>query len=265
MRFVVPLGVVIASSFGAAPAQNQKQDANYVMFRIKTDLQRELLFPKGTRNFVAVNGDAIVAADGSVQPKAIDLHRLYLDLMEGHIVQDELGVVVNVLYKKLPPEHSGAMLKYALTGAAHGPFPKGFFKEISVTSAQESPDRWHAVVAAAQESRKPGGDLPEPGLRAGLAAVYAVRTPLSRWKSDGCDCVVVVGDMTKPAPEAKVIADLEKLIAPAIEKLKVARTERVCFYYGARPRDPAAENSFNVANKELAKKLGFKTNIIVNH
>jgi hypothetical protein len=50
MRFVVPLGVVIASSFGAAPAQNQKQDANYVMFRIKTDLQRELLFPKGTRN-----------------------------------------------------------------------------------------------------------------------------------------------------------------------------------------------------------------------
>jgi hypothetical protein len=259
LMFLAAIGIACAAEHPDKPA-----DQNYVIFRITTDLQRDVLFSKETRNYVVVNGDAIVASDGSVRAKALDVQRLYLQLIEGSFAPEETSVSMQVLYSKWPPGQGMDMLEYCLIGVGHGPFQKGKFKEISVCSVREAKDAWKGVLAAAKEDSLPGVAGTEPCLRESSFAVYPVQTPLSRWTTQGCDCVVLIGDRQGNAPEPKDIAGLEKPLGDALEKLKVNRS-KLRLQYGRRPRDKDEEKRFFAANEKLANKLGFRCHYVVGH
>jgi hypothetical protein len=262
MQYLVFLGALVGMSAATGQPDGKVAEKNYLIFRITTDLQREVLFGKGTRSYVVVNGNAVVDTDGTIRAKALDIGRLYLELSRGVFKNDEVRVSMRVLYKEWANEQGMDLLKYALIGAGHGPFETGAFKEVSVASVKDGPDAWKAALAAA--SAKSPEDSAEAGIRDGIITAYPVRTPLSRWSTNGCDCVVLIGDQRGKAPDSKVISELEKPIAAALETLKVGRTA-ICLQYGERPRDKEEQRKFFDANESLVKKLGFKSSRVSSY
>lgn len=243
--------LVIGAPVADGPDADQSGAGNYLAFFVNTELEREFLFDRHTRNFVLVNGDSL-GEDGNVPARAVDLDGLSRDLSRGPFTPLETTVRIVVAYRRWPPEASIRLLRYALIRVGHSSF-----KEVSVTSVKENPDRWKAALALVKEYGGTSAEAKaESGVGGGRCKVYPVRTALSRFSTHDADCVVVLGEQDGKAPGVKWIGDQEKTIAEAVGKLHLAKTEHILFWYGERPRGEE-EGRFMDANRQLAKRLGF--------
>jgi len=259
MRTPAFVVVLIWASIAAGQSPSKTGRGNYLVFPVRTELQRLVLFDKHTKYYVLVNGSAAIAVDQAIDPKAIDFSRLEKDLMREPFLKDDTSVRISVAYDRSPPEEGRKLLYYALTGVGHH-----LFKEIKVVS-DIGGDRWKTALAIVKESGMPMQDTGEEfAIADGLPMVYPVRTLLSRFILTNADCVVVIGEPRGRAPEPKVIAKQEKRIAEAVGKLKLNNKDRLVWYFGESPREPEEAKEFFAITSELTKKLGFKSRSVIS-
>jgi RNA polymerase sigma factor (sigma-70 family) len=179
----------VATAPEGQPAAAGKKPADppgFVVRPVRTDLQRELL-PGNPTVFALVDP---TPADGeSLAVRRLPLKDLRAALAP-HVKNDAAAHVRLVFPRRLAGDAEQAeTLRYAVLGFTYETgFPRGVTAAVTYLNDDTG---WveHTAPFAAEEGP---ADAKEPAAGAGPVQVYPVATQLSRYLTDGADCVVVV-------------------------------------------------------------------------
>jgi RNA polymerase sigma factor (sigma-70 family) len=226
---------------------------NYLVFPIKTELQRALLQgyrdARTARAMVLLDGMSLVRPDGSVDSTALDFVALRRVLKphagKGH------GLFVNVYFLAGTSADASQLVCWALEGFGR---QAGFEKaQATQTRFNDRSYDWKKKTAAVGKGQAEGD---EPATGDGLVKVYPVRTALSR-QLTGADCVVDIlpplegeGDGLKPA--------VRESIRVQVGRLNLPRKGHVLFRI-RRGSGEASQRFVEATAESLAESLGFKS------
>lgn len=159
---------------------------NYLVFSVRTDLQRLLMTGRTgtTKAYVVVDSMSMVGADGAVDANAIDFEGLRKALKPYRKAED--GILVNVMARADAAEKGLRVLGWAL----HGFLRQEGYRDVWTNSTYINGNDydWKSRVERA-ERQAAMGEPQEASVGNEVVKVYLVQTMLSSWLS-GADCVV---------------------------------------------------------------------------
>jgi hypothetical protein len=205
MRPALALVFFVSGSLGAAEPEKQ-----YVVFPVRTELQRELYGPN-SRFHIVLHGNALFDKDGKLDTAALPVDDLQADIRVSRHPKDTLSVGTEY-YKSSAPAHARRLLEVTMKGLA---LEEGY-PEINYYGSINPSDAWKALMARTKGDR---GTIDEDGVEDAVenqtVRAYPIRTVFSRWRLDDSDCYVAF-----KAPLGK---DFDGIITPQMAKhVKVA-------------------------------------------
>ena len=213
------------------------------------------------RNHVVVNGSAALREDKTIDPKAIDLLGLRKALDEPariKIGDEKWHISFAIIFcGRQPDEAAMQTLFWAMKGMARD---LGY-DEISVGSVSTSDEEvwWKRQVDGRKAYDQVGrGEVAETGVGDDFVAVYAVKTPYSRFRFEA-DCVINFKKPFVAGWDGKLSAAQEKTILQSAAKLKFKGMNRVLFRLVFDGVSVEAQRHFHEKTLvDLTKKMGFE-------
>ena len=235
------------------PAQERK---SYLLFPIRTQLQREFLFKKNMRFLLVVNCDEMTDTD-----RKIDSRRLNFEDKDFEAVNVWRSEIDSIGYELFAEKGCETL------GASRGGFDHRFdarsgFDDTKTIGTISGDSDWKSMIKMLGDKRGLiTENLDENGAGDESVRAYPVRTILSRNSANDVDLVISFPQvLEKDIPEKldeKTVAKVKSLVASL--KLKEIKQMNVSFFLkpGLAPK---GYDRFNKATgtKQLSESLGVK-------
>lgn len=247
----------------AKPGLKVAEGDHHLVFPVMTDLEHFLVErdSKATKAFIVVDAVPLVREDGTIDIDGIQFEQLKNALKQYRTMprKSRGNVLIQVVFSGAEPRSSADLLRYALHGFVR---EEGGFDHVwTMANHRGGPGNdWKQRVEAARESIA-DGSVEESPVSNKLVKTYPVRTMLSRWMTEGCDCVVHVqqpvdGDtVMRPA--------LVEAIRTSIEALQLSqRTALFITLQFRRSGEQAVEKFVNTEKDRFAESLGFRRIVV---
>jgi len=239
----------------------------YLLFPIRSDLQKNYLFDPTECYYLMVYGGGLIDADGKLDPSGLNFDDLRRDLN----LRRDLGPVsgkgnkirADAIFAKRPPNAADRLLIQAVIGWSH---EGGFGRPSAITIIGDHD--WKAAIKLTGDIR---GLYEEERVENAVGdeavKVYPVRTALSRLRTDNADCVVSFpkpfGKDATGTLDEQTTAKVKELVA----SLKIKEIKSVAF--GIRENlddlnEKACKHFTDKTAPELAKIFGVE-NYSVRH
>jgi len=236
-----------------ASAADPPQKA-YLLFPIRTELQKNCLFKPSVCYYLLVHGDSLLDADGKLDPSRLNFDDLSQDIGYFPTVQkgDTIGAVL--IFAKQPPRAAARLLNLAVLGWA---IASGYERHVLATDIGDR--EWKAAVKLTKDVRglyKEEND--ENAVGDDTVRVYPVRTALSRLHAANADCVVWFPKAYDKDATGTLDDQTTTKVKNLIASLKIKDFKRVEFGILLKPdADGKAVKRFTDKTAgELAKILG---------
>ena len=256
-KILLTLSVVTATLFYHVLLASEPKDGNYLVFPVKTDLQRLLLSWRGdtkdSKAVVLVNGSAIVKGS-TIDSSALDLAALrkelspYSDRENGTVHFDiRFGQSISGFDRK-----ASGMLMWALEGFGRN---AGFRNSIVTLGGYFE---WEETTRSINEKgNQHDGD--EDGVGNDLLKVYPTRTLLTRYLTSNADCVVDIFEPLEREGQFTNDPRIRDAVQGYLQKVKPSHWDGIYFRIRGNNASKEVSNKFiEVESKVLADSLGFK-------
>jgi hypothetical protein len=211
-----------SESLGAEPPRQA-----YLLFPVRTQLQRELYFNRHVRYYLLVHGDSLIDADGKVDSDRLDFERLNDDLGPVRVILPGQTISASLILgeEPRPPEPAARLVNMAIMGWAR---EAGFDRHVPTTIGGDSV--WKAAVRLAGDARGLYEEKEdEDSIGDDTVRVYPVRTALSRLISAEADCVVSFPQPYGEDATGELDEKSKERVKELVESLKLEKRSRVQF------------------------------------
>jgi hypothetical protein len=235
----------------AARADEPASTPNYLIYPVKTDLQKELV-PASADVFVLLNTtDAL--ADNKIVPSALRLPDLRKELLPHKKANAKLHFTLFFKRSDADRKQSENFVRHALIGFGE---EIGFSKVSAYGYYPATDMTWNDLTGSfTGKGRQSEGD--EPASKNELVQAYLVRTHFSRFLTSDADCAVIV-DSSLQMNDGFIPPKVWETTTELLSKIKLEQRNRISFHVGHlsdRNRQDLLLTNF----QRFAETLGFKT------
>lgn len=254
MRCTLAVGVASIVLIGLPfSAQAQNSAPPYFIFRVETDLQRQLV-PRKADVIVIMDTTAAIA-DGKISPEGLSLNQIHKDLSAFKKTNARVHFDLFFFGTDARQQRAQDLLRCAVIGAAH---EHGLSNVTAHGSYYNSDVAWSGLVDTfAKKGRQPKGDEPAKGNDA--VKVFPVRSQLSRYRTGDADCVVLVVD-SLDKEKGMIPAKVREATAKYVAELKLTETMKIAFVVQHVESD--LKGPLVTEFGQFAKDLGFKSSSV---
>jgi hypothetical protein len=255
-RVVFSWLALVAASWPARASAAEPAGKAYLLFPIRTELQRQFLFEPTERYYLLVHGDSLLDADGKVDPSRLNFRDLDDDIGRVRIVRPGDRIRALLVFAKSPPETADRLVNYAVLGwALHRRFER---HTLSTTIGGRD---WRAAVRLTRDARGLYEETEEEKVVGDeTVRVYPVRTALSRLQTGSADCVVSFPQPYDKNTSGTVDEKTKARIKELVGSLRLKTVKSIEFAIRMKPdADQKAVDRFTDKTAgELKEMLGAK-------
>lgn len=258
MHIAILLALACAPTAQPDPKEPAGPPKPYVIFTVRTQLQREVLFPAREQFVVALHGGALFGRDGRLQAERLRPDQMRADLGGVSPLGGRDAARIDTHLAASPAPAERRLLELAMKGWAR----EAGLADAAYATFSADRDRWPDVLKATGGRTGAVADKEEEGGAGdGPAKAYPVRTALSRYALPGGDaaCVVRLRPLAKGF-DGRLDAATRKAVAAAVRKLDPSRKGTLYFAVsleGGGDVGAEAARLVSGAGADLAKELGF--------
>ena len=261
--------LVALSLLAVAPQQPQVPPANppkkaYMVFTIRTQLQRQYLFKTDEQYYLLIHGDSLVDSQGKIDPARLDFDEWSRAFARADRNWTGDILRIDLVFAKQPPEATVRWIRLALDGWAK---VDGFEATHIVTNISDM--NWKRAARLTGNVRGFYEELEsEDAVGDESIRVYPVRTILSRQIiGDDIDCVVLFPRPFDKHSTGTLNDESKARVKELVATLKLKERKRISI--GIWLKDDANEEAVRRFSKktapELAKELGFENCNVAHH
>lgn len=256
--FTFGLVFISAATWPCRAADEEKPKKAYLLFPIRTELQKQVLFDEGEKYHLIVHGDGLLDDKGHIDAAGLNFDDLTNDLGPGRLVFKGDKIDARVILEGNPSESTRRFLLMAVMGWA-----REMDFERHVPTSVGGRRVWENIVKVVGDQRGLiDEDESEDAVGDDVVKVYPVRTLLSRLQGgDNDDCVVVFQKVFDKDATGTLDDKTKTKVKELVESLKIKDLDQVGF--GVRmTRDAnriAVADFQNAVVKELPPILGVKS------
>jgi hypothetical protein len=248
--------VPVRAADGDEKPGDEKPKKAYLLFKVRTQLQKDILFEQGERYHLLVHGDGLLDDKGHIDTSLLNFDDLTKDTFPRFILQGD-KVDAQIILEGEHPEATRDFLQMAVMGWAR---EMGY--ERHVPSSIGGGRVWADTIKIVGDRR---GYIDEEETEDAIGddkvKVYPVRTRLSRLRTADDDCVVIFQDIFDKDTTARVLDEKTKAkIKELVDSLRIKELDQVSFTIKmTRDANRDAVSAFEKAViKELPSLLGVK-------
>jgi hypothetical protein len=249
-------GIVRIELVAGQPAKGEpdepsvRRGVDYLVFPVKTELQRLLVHRQDAKVFVALNGTGLRSEDDVDETV---LKAIRADL--GRIASKGDAVQFSIFFGKSSGGFNPRAMREALRNLALDLGLEALAREVEWRNDVVT---WKDRLATIEEGLPDMPGAEEAGIGDSAAKTYPVRTRLSRYLTQGADCVV---DILKPLAGDGDEETCE-VIRSSVSKLAILRKMHISFRVHSPPDGNGARDQIMGELKRLAESLGFNVDSV---
>lgn len=257
MRFYPAVLLLLATILGLQPnsfAADPPKKA-YLLFPVRTQLQRDYLFSSTTRYYLMVYGSSMIDEKGKLDASLLNFEDLSNDLGRIRFIGKDDSLQANLIFEKEPSEANERLLSLGILGWKQA---MNYDQREPITIIGDM--EWKSAIQLAGDSR---GLFTENEIENAVGdapiRIYPVRTVLSRIRT-GADCVISFtqpyGEDATGLVDEKTKSHIKELVDSL--KLKERKSVEFSIRFKKNANGKAVVKFTKETSKDLAKELGFK-------